>query len=374
VSPEHLDRRVASARAHVKALDANALLVTHLPNVAWLTGFFASAAAVVLTPSALHVLTDFRYQESVTNMLAAGELPSGTNITIAERGPDEAAVEILESSGADAIAIEAEHLSVRRFNRLRSLLPKGTHLVEADPFVERLRAEKDAVEIGIYRVATARLAEMCAVLPTLISPGREEREIAADIDFELKRAGFQRPAFETIVASGPNSALPHARPTGRRLVPGDAVVLDFGGVYGGYCVDLTRTGFIGQPTESFLRLFDAVTEAQAAAIAAVRSGVHAREVDAAARRALATRGLDGAFGHATGHGLGIDVHEFPRIGRPAPDAEDPVLRGGMIVTIEPGVYVPGTGGVRIEDDVLVGPDGGEVLTDIPRGLMIPGAR
>jgi Xaa-Pro aminopeptidase len=152
------------------------------------------------------------------------------------------------------------------------------------------------------------------------------------------------------------------------------VVLDFGGVYGGYCVDLTRTAFIGHPTESFLRLFDAVTEAQGAAIAAVRSGVHAGEVDAAARQALAARGLDRAFGHATGHGLGIDVHEYPRIGRPPADSEDPLLRGGMIVTIEPGVYIPDVGGVRIEDDVLVGPKGAEVLTDIPRGLMTPGAR
>jgi Xaa-Pro aminopeptidase len=194
------------------------------------------------------------------------------------------------------------------------------------------------------------------------------------VDFELRRAGFERTAFETIVASGPNSALPHARPGSRRLGAGDAVVLDFGGVYKGYCVDLTRTGFIGHPPKSFSRLFNAVADAQAAAIAAVRSGVRASEVDGAARGLLAERGLDRAFGHATGHGLGIDVHEYPRIGRPTREAEDPLLRDGMVVTIEPGVYVPDVGGVRIEDDVLVGPDGAEVLTDIPRGLMTPGAR
>jgi Xaa-Pro aminopeptidase len=272
------------------------------------------------------------------------------------------------------VAIEAEHVSVRRFAKLQAALPKGTHLVQAEPFLERLRARKDAVEIGIYRAAVERLAHVGRRLPALVVPGREEREIAADIDFELKRAGFERPAFETIVAAGPNSALPHARPTSRPVAPGDAVVLDFGGVYSGYCLDLTRTGFIGHPPESFLRMFDAVAEAQAAAIAHVRSGVHAGDVDRAARQVLATRGLGEAFGHATGHGLGIDVHEFPRIGRPMPDAEDPVLRDGMIVTIEPGVYIPGLGGVRIEDDVLVGPEGCEVLTDIPRGLMIPGAR
>lgn len=370
----YLDHRVAVTRAHVAALDADALLVTHVPNVSWLTGFFSSSAALVLTKSAIVVLTDFRYQESLAQMETAGVLPSGTRPEIVEGSLDTAAVAILGQLDSDVVAIEAEHMSVRRFGRLQSLVPKGTHLIQADAFMERLRAEKDAVEIGIYREASARLATAAARLPALVEPGRQEREVAALIDLELKRAGFDRAAFETIVASGPNSALPHARPTSRVLAAGDAVVLDFGGVYAGYCVDLTRTGFIGHPPESFLRLFEAVTEAQAAAIGAVRAGMRAGEVDGAARQLLTARGLDRAFGHATGHGLGIDVHEFPRIGRPAPDAEDPVLRDGMIVTIEPGVYVPGLGGVRIEDDVLVCADGAEVLTNIPRGLMTLGAR
>lgn len=370
----HLDRRLAATRAHVAALDADALLVTHLPNVAWLSGFVSSSAALVLSESVLLLLTDFRYQESLARLESAGDLPTGVRIEIVEGPLDASAARFLEELGAEAVAIEAEHVSVRRFSRLQGLLPKGTHLVQSDEFLERLRAVKDDVEIAIYREAVARLASVVERVPGLLESGREEREVAASIDFELKRAGFERTAFETIVASGPNSALPHARPTGRRLGVGDAVVLDFGGVYKGYCVDLTRTGFIGHPTQSFLRLFDAVATAQSAAITAVRSGVHAGDVDAAARGLLESRGLEKAFGHATGHGLGIDVHEFPRIGRPAPDTDDPVLLSGMVVTIEPGVYVPGVGGVRIEDDVLVGPERGEVLTDIPRGLMTPGAR
>jgi Xaa-Pro aminopeptidase len=374
VPADHLDHRVAVTRAHVAAFDADVLLVTHLPNVAWLSGFFASSAALVLTQSAVVLLTDFRYQESLSRIEGAGELPRGTRVEIVEGSLEVATAGVLEQLDSEAIAVEAEHMPLRQFSRLQSLLPKGTHLVQADGFIERQRAEKDGVEVGIYREATARLAAVVVRLPALLQPGRQEREVAALLDLEMKRAGFDRTAFDTIVASGPNSALPHARPTSRALRPGDPVVLDFGGVYKGYCVDLTRTGFIGHPPESFLRLFDAVAEAQAAAIGAVRSGVHAGEVDAKAREALAARGLDRAFGHATGHGLGIDVHEFPRIGRPAPEAEDPILRDGMIVTIEPGVYVPGLGGVRIEDDVLVGPDGAEVLTDIPRGLMTPGAR
>ena len=370
----HLDRRVALARARLAALDAGAMLVTHLPNIAWLTGFFSSSAALVLTDSALWLLTDFRYQESLSRLQAAAEVPSGISVEIADGSLNAAAVGVLERLGCDSLAIEAEHVTLRRFSRLQTLLPKGTNLIHADAFLERLRAEKDAVEITIYREAASRLGNVAAALPLLAASGREEREVAALIDLELRRAGFESNAFETIVASGPNSALPHARPTNRRLETGDAVVLDFGGVYKGYCVDLTRTGFIGHPTESLLRMFAAVTEAQAAAIATVRDGVHASEVDAAARAVLAEQGLDGAFGHATGHGLGIDVHEHPRIGRASPDTEDPVLRDGMVVTIEPGVYIPAVGGVRIEDDVLVGPDGADVLTDIPRGVMTLGAR
>jgi Xaa-Pro aminopeptidase len=305
-------------------------------------------------------------------MLQDGLLPEGTEVVIGERPLDEAAVAILASAGARAIAIEADHLSVRRFTRVQAVAPKGAHLVAAEPFLERLRAVKDAVEIGIYRAATARLAEVCAGVPRMLAKGRAERDIAAEIEFELKRHGFQRPAFDTIVASGPNSAMPHARPTDRLLGEGDPVVLDFGGVYAGYCVDLTRTGFIGHPPEAFLELFDAVADAQTAAIEAVKEGARAADIDAIACGRLIARGLEGAIAHATGHGLGIDVHEYPRIGRPAARAEDPVLQAGMIVTIEPGAYVRGVGGVRIEDDVLVSATGGDVLTDIPRELMTPG--
>lgn len=370
----HLDRRVHAARAQTTALDADALLVTHLPNITWLTGFAGSSAVLLLTASELHLFTDSRYREATVRMQEAGGFPADIRVTIAEGPLDEAALALFSSSRDGTIAVEAEHLPVRRFTRLESVLPKGVHLLAAEPFLERLRAIKDAIEIGIYRDASARLAEVCTRVPHMLVVGRTEFDIAAEIEFELKRHGFQKPAFDTIVASGPNSALPHARPTDRRVEAGDPIVLDFGGVYAGYCVDLTRTALIGHPTEAFLGLFAAVTEAQVAALAAVKDGAHAGDIDEAARARLAARGLEAAIAHATGHGLGIDVHEFPRIGRPAHDAEDPVLRSGMIVTIEPGVYVPGVGGVRIEDDVLVGPSGGEVLTDIPRGLMTSGAR
>jgi Xaa-Pro aminopeptidase len=185
----------------------------------------------------------------------------------------------------------------------------------------------------------------------------------------MREAGYERMAFDTIVASGPHSAMPHYRAGTRRLAPGDLLVLDFGGVLDGYCCDLTRTASIGPPSPEARRVYDAVLDAQRAAIAAVRPGVAASAVDAAARDVLRARGLGDAFGHGTGHGLGLDVHEEPRVGRERADAPAVILAPGMVFTIEPGAYLPGFGGVRIEDDVLVTDTGCEVLTTVPRELL-----
>ena len=202
----------------------------------------------------------------------------------------------------------------------------------------------------------------------MIRTGRTEQEVAAAIDAALRGAGFERPAFETIVASGPNSALPHARPTARTLRDGDGVVLDFGGVYDGYCVDLTRTVQLGRRSDDLARIFTAVQRAQAAALAAVHPGVNASDIDAAAREVLREAGLGDAFGHGTGHGLGLEVHEEPRIARVTPGQPDTPIVAGMVFTIEPGAYVAGVGGVRIEDDVLVVANGCDLLTDVPIDL------
>tara|TARA_B100001013_G_scaffold320382_1_gene229766 strand:- start:58 stop:651 length:594 start_codon:yes stop_codon:yes gene_type:complete len=194
-------------------------------------------------------------------------------------------------------------------------------------------------------------------------------EIAREIDRLVLEAGFGRMAFETIVASGPNSALPHAHPTARELSDGDLVILDFGGVLDGYCVDISRSVVVGIADAECRRLYSAVQEAQRAAIDKVIPGVSAEQIDAAARDVLDSYGLGEAFGHSTGHGLGLDVHELPRVGRKQASAEPVVLERGMVFTIEPGVYVPGLGGVRIEDDVLVTASGVELLTDCAGELV-----
>jgi Xaa-Pro aminopeptidase len=283
---------------------------------------------------------------------------------------DAEAARELQQGELRRIGIEADHLSVSRFNRLERLLgppgavrPDRPLLSPTTRIVERMRAVKDAGEIETIREAGRRISAVARRARTWIQPGRTEREIAAAVDGAMRDAGFDRPAFETIVSSGPNTALPHARPTSRVVGPNDCVLLDFGGVYDGYCVDLTRTVHIGPMPEAFRRLFDAVRQAQAAAIAVVKAGARGVDVDDAARQVMVGHGLAEAFGHGTGHGLGLEVHEEPRISPLAP-ADEP-LQAGMVVTIEPGAYVPGTGGVRIEDDVLVTEEGCEWLTDVP---------
>jgi Xaa-Pro aminopeptidase len=212
------------------------------------------------------------------------------------------------------------------------------------------------------RDAAGRLSDVAkCILPKALA-GRTEREVAGELEAEMRRVGFDRPAFDTIVASGPNAAMPHYRSGDRRLGAGELVVIDFGGMLDGYAVDMTRTLALGVGEPRANDVIGAVAEAQTAAIAAVRPGQAPEAVDRAARAVLERAGHGDAFTHSTGHGLGLDVHERPRIGPPRPGVSEPLLQAGMVFTIEPGAYVPGWGGVRIEDDVVVTAAGSEVLT------------
>jgi Xaa-Pro aminopeptidase len=234
--------------------------------------------------------------------------------------------------------------------------------------VERARVVKDAGELSLLREAARRLTSVAAAAFAAVRAGASERAVAAHIDAAIREAGYERNSFDTIVASGPNGALPHYRAGDRLLERGDLVVLDFGGVLDGYCSDLTRTVAIAPPSAEARRVHQAVREAQQAAIDAVKPGVATTEVDRAARQVLESHGLGEAFGHGTGHGLGLDVHEDPRVTRPRADVAPVPLEPGMVFTIEPGAYLPGWGGVRIEDDVLVTDDGCDVLTSVSYAL------
>jgi Xaa-Pro aminopeptidase len=249
--------------------------------------------------------------------------------------------------------------------------PKDAELVATERLVERPRVRKDPYEIATLREAAKRLSRVADAIPADVVRGLSERDVALAIDRRVRQAGFQRPAFDTIVASGPNAALPHARPGERTITEGDLVVLDFGGVYDSYCVDLTRTVSVGPASSRVREVYGAVLEAHDRAIANVVPGRSRFAIDAAAREVLGRHGLSEAFGHGTGHGLGIDVHEDPRISKQGPgvNTEDLAVAAGMVFTIEPGAYLPGWGGVRIEDDVLVTDIGVEVLTDATTELI-----
>jgi Xaa-Pro aminopeptidase len=280
-------------------------------------------------------------------------------------------VDTVETLRGLRVGVEAAHLTLARHRYIStSLAGRGLSepLTETDGIVEELRAVKDAWELERLREGAARLSSVAkCILPKALA-GRTESDLAAEIDSELRRAGFERPAFDTIVASGPNAALPHARAGSRTLDAGDLVVLDFGGVLDGYCTDLSRTVVVGGPDDRQRRAIAQVIEAQFAAFQAVAPGVQPEAADQAAREALGRHGMADAFTHGTGHGLGLEVHESPRVARTRPGHVEPPLAAGMVLTLEPGVYVRGWGGVRIEDDVVVTPRGAEWLTDAPRAL------
>lgn len=366
VSIDGATRRLTRLRDGLPSAGADAVVVTHLPNIRYLTGFVGTAGALVVAPAAATLLVDFRYATAAAALpvvLGGGPI----EVSIAEGNLDDAIVAAVRRIGGVRVGIEAAFLTVSRFNRLSRGLDAGT-IVPTERMVESLRIVKDESEIGTLREAGRRLSVIARDLRRFLTPGRTERQIAGDIEAALRAAGFERPAFETIVASGANSALPHARPTVRPVQNGEGAVLDFGGVYDGYCVDLTRTLHVGERPAPLRRIFDAVAEARAAAIAAVRPGVRASDVDAAARDVLERHGLGAAFGHGTGHGLGLEIHEEPRVTKRGTAQPDSIVEAGMVFTIEPGAYVPGVGGVRIEDDVLVTGDGAELLTDVPIDL------
>jgi Xaa-Pro aminopeptidase len=369
-----LSRRHQALRRAVADAGLDALVVTALPNILYLTNFTGSSAILVVTAKRLAFITDFRYATAFADVRGTAHACPGLALELVDTSYDATLAEFLGKIGAARAGFEAAHLSVGRYNWLTATLAKTRPAVTLEPverMVEALRVQKDDYEIDTLREAARRLSLVADAVFKEVRRGQTERELASAIDRQIRQMGFDRSAFDTIVASGPNAALPHARPGQRTIGEGDLVVLDFGGVYDSYCVDLTRTVSVGPASSRAREVYDAVRHAHDCAVAVVGPGRSAFDIDAAARDALAARGLGEAFGHGTGHGLGIEVHEEPRIARrrPGVDLEDAAVAAGMVFTIEPGAYLPGWGGVRIEDDVLVTEAGSDVLTDVTIDLI-----
>ncbi len=348
-----------------QGLDAYVSSSSH--NLAYLCGFNGTAGLLITTPREHHLVVDGRYVAVATDVIEAAGLAE-VRVERVERRYDATLAAVLTRLKAARAGFEAEHVTIATLGMWEraagSIAWQPTERV-----VEGQRTIKDDFEIGVFRRAARALSDVAREAGAWVRAGRTEIDVARDIDAAIERAGFSAPAFPTIVASGPNSAHPHARPGQRRLAPGDLVLLDFGGILDGYCVDLTRMAVLGQIDPRAGALFDAVRAAQSAAIASVRAGIAASTVDTAARDVLDARGLGDAFLHGTGHGLGLEVHESPRISRADSGTTD-VLEARMVCTIEPGAYLNGLGGVRLEDDVLVTAEGCEVLTDAPRDLLV----
>jgi Xaa-Pro aminopeptidase len=356
----------------LETLSLDALVVTCSANIRYLSNHVGTSGVLVLTPDAAHLMVDFRYREAVRVLQGSPAACPGLSVWDVTASYDEALLTCLGTIGAVTVGFEAAHVSVAKYDWWQKTVEARQLDIAfraTEGLVERARMIKDASEIATLREAAGRLTPVAETLFAGIRAGMSERQVAMVLESAIREAGYERLAFDTIVASGPHSALPHYRAGDRLLAAGDLVVLDFGGVLDGYCCDLTRTVAIGPPSPDARRLHAAVHAAQQAAISAVRPGIDTSGVDAAARNVLQEQGLGDAFGHGTGHGLGLDVHEEPRITWRRADVPSIVLEPGMIFTIEPGAYVPGFGGVRIEDDVLVTDAGCEILTAVSRELL-----
>jgi Xaa-Pro aminopeptidase len=353
-------RRLQSALA-ANRLDA--LLIAYPPNVRYLCGFTGSAGAVVISEGGSVFFTDGRYKEQANLEV------QGSRVVVARKSPLAAAGEWLAANakklGLKTLGIEPEHLTVADRTRLAQALPSGLRLREAPPLIERARMIKDEEEIERLRAAVLLGASLFDVALQTIRPGAKETEVAAELEYAARRVGADGMSFETIIASGARSALPHGRATGTAIPANGFVVCDFGVILAGYCSDMTRTVHVGQPVAEMRQLYEAVRAAQQAAVDAVRAGASAGAVDRSARKVLQSNGLGKYFTHSTGHGVGLEIHEAPRLAVGQKD----VLQPGMVITIEPGAYVPGVGGVRIEDMVVVTERGCQILTPTGKELI-----
>ena len=337
----------------------DALLVSSLPNVRYLSGFTGSNGLVLLTPESITLFTDPRYT------IQASE-ESKARVIIAKGPLIHTAAQFIRRKRLKRVAFEKSHTSYETWQSLKKSLRPGATLEPAGPWIERRRMVKSASEIDKIRRAVQTNSTAFSKATKKIKPGMAESELAAELEYQMRRGGAEKPSFETIVAAGKRTALPHAQPTSERFREHELVLIDMGATQDGYASDMTRMVFLGKPDPKTRKMYEAVLEAQLASIDAVREGTTGGKVDRAARKVLESKGLGKEFVHSTGHGLGLEIHEPPRLGR----KDNTPLVAGMVITIEPGAYVRGLGGVRIEDTVLVTKNGCEILTPTSKELMI----
>lgn len=350
--PRVFEARQGRLRSLLEARKLSLLVVTDLRNIFYLTGFRGSAGVAIFGSSEARLWVDPRYT------LQAEEDARGVDV-LEERGVLLKAVgRWLQKKRPRRVGYEDSHVTCADFRALAGETRRAVRFTPAGKVVEELRFVKDQDEIAVIRQAGRITAAAFEEVLPLVQPEVRETDLAGELEYRLRQKGAEGAAFETIVASGPRGALPHARASSKLLGKDELVIFDLGAILRGYAADMTRTVYLGRPGRRVRLLYNAVLEAQQRAVEALREGTRAGDVDAAARRVLRRRGLAKYFTHSTGHGVGLDIHEEPRLGR----GEKTRLEVGCVVTAEPGVYLKGLGGIRVEDTVLVGAKGPEILT------------
>ncbi len=360
---DHL-HRIGALRRKLARTGLHGLVVSHLPDLRYLSGFTGSSAALAITRRSARLFTDGRYTTQ------AAEEVQAAKVAIVSGSPATNAVQWLAAQpGVETAGFDPTWTTVAELGRWKGALParlRRTFLTELPaPLVEPLRRIKDADELAVMTQAALMGCKLFEHILGFIRPGIQEIEVAAELEYQARLLGAEGMSFETIVASGVRSALPHGKATSALLLRRGFLTMDFGVILKGYCSDMTRTVYLGTPRPKERGTYNAVLEAQEAAVAAVSAGVSCGEVDEAARSILRREGLAEAFSHSTGHGVGLEIHEPPRIGA----GQTTRLASGMVVTIEPGVYLAGQFGIRIEDMVAVTATGGQVLTPAPKALI-----
>jgi Xaa-Pro aminopeptidase len=355
--------RQQKLREHLATTRFDGLLISHLPNIRYLCGFTGSAGLLLVEEAGSVFFTDVRYDTQ------AHEEVKGAKVVIARKAVLPALGDFLAARRKRArgwtIGIEAEHFTVAEKTRLTRIRPSGIRLKDAPSIVERARMVKDDDELQRIRAAVVLGATLFDRTLEVLRLGVKEIEVAGEMEYAARRGGAEQMSFPTIIASGERSALPHGRASDQPVASGGFVVCDFGVILSGYCSDQTRTVWIGSAPQDARQAYEAVREAQQAAINAVRPGIPVGEVDAAARKVLRRAGLGRYFTHSTGHGVGLEIHETPRVA----DGQREILQPGMVITIEPGVYFPGKWGVRIEDMVAVTAGGCDVMTPTSKDFL-----
>lgn len=354
-----MTHRISRVQEHLVDLDADALLLTSLPDIRWACGFTGSNGLLIVSPGTAHFVTDGRYTEQAQDEV------NGATVHVADEGLFECITDQGLLKSVSRVAFQAEAVSVAKREELEEMDETLTW-ISAENVLTSHRAVKGETEVDRIREAQSVTEAVFEEIVELIEPGMTEQEVAAEIVYRHLKRGAESMSFDPIVASGPNGARPHARPTDRTLREGELVVIDMGGFCDGYASDMTRTVALGSPSPSARDGYHAVLQAQEAALDAAEAGMTGQELDAVARTVLEEAEMGDHFAHGLGHGIGLQVHEWPRVSR----TSDAVLPEGACVTIEPGVYVPEQEyGVRIEDIVVLGPQGCENLTRSPKELM-----